>query len=298
MAGKLTLCPTPIGNLNDISLRMLEAISNADLIVAEDTRRTLKILNAFSIGKKPLTSYHEHNKKEKEPILLKKLKDGMNITMVSDAGMPAISDPGAELVNQALKEGIQVSSLPGPCAGIAALTMSGLSTRSFTFDGFLPRRAKNLRREIIESYKTEQRTIILYEAPHRLLDTLKELCEVLGDRNIRICKELTKIHEHVYSFTLPQAVEYFEKNEPLGEYVLLIEGVNKWDLEREMQKRWDSISLLEHLGIYQSKGMTKKEAMKQVAKDRGVSKRKIYDELNILKYKNTLENAINNTDKL
>lgn len=275
MAGKLILCPTPIGNLEDMSMRMLRAISDTDLIAAEDTRTTLKLLNAYEIKKKPLTSYHEHNKKEKGPILIKKMEEGSTVTLVTDAGTPAISDPGADLARQAMEAGIKVISIPGPCACITALTMSGLPTKRFAFDGFLPR-TKKLRREMIDSYKTEQRTVILYESPHHLLNTLQELHETLGDRTISICKELTKIHEKTYLFTLSTAVEYFEENTPKGEYVLLLEGISDEELAKEMKKRWDAMSLLEHLGIYQSQGMTKKDAMKQVAKDRGISKREIY----------------------
>lgn len=278
MAGKLILCPTPIGNLEDMSFRMVRALSHTDLIAAEDTRNTLKLLNAFSIKKIPLTSYHEHNKKEKGPYLLDKLREGLTITLVTDAGTPGISDPGSDLARQAMEEGIKVVSIPGPCACITALTISGLPTKRFAFDGFLPR-AKKPRKEMMESYKMEQRTIILYEAPHRLISTLQELHDALGDRLISICKELTKYHETVFSFTLSTAIEYFEENPPKGEYVVLLKGISDEELASEMKKRWDAISLMEHLGIYQSQGMTKKDAMKQVAKDRGLSKRDIYEAL-------------------
>lgn len=278
MAGKLILCPTPIGNLEDMSFRMVRALSHTDLIAAEDTRNTLKLLNAFTIKKVPLTSYHEHNKKEKEPYLLDKLREGLTITLVTDAGTPGISDPGSDLARQAMEEGIKVESIPGPCACITALTISGLPTRRFAFDGFLPK-TKKLRKEMIESYKMEQRTIILYEAPHHLTSTLQELYDALGDRSISICKELTKYHETVFSFTFSTAIEYFEENPPKGEYVILLKGISDEELAKEMRKRWDAIPLLEHLGIYQSQGMTKKDAMKQVAKDRGLSKRDIYEAL-------------------
>ena len=278
MAGKLTLCPTPIGNLEDMSIRMVRAISDTDLIAAEDTRKTLKLLNAYDIKGIPLTSYHEHNKREKGPILIKKLEEGTNITLVTDAGTPTISDPGEELANLAREAGIKVLSIPGPCACITALTMSGLPTRRFAFDGFLSR-ANKPSKEMIESYRTERRTIILYEAPHHLLSTLKDLYEILGDRAIAICKEISKFHEKTLSFTLSTAIEYFEANTPKGEFVLLLEGISDEELEKEAKKRWDSISLLEHMAMYQSQGMTKKEAMKYVAKDRGISKRDIYQQL-------------------
>lgn len=277
MAGKLYLCATPIGNLEDITLRVLRTLKEVDLIAAEDTRNTIKLLNHFEI-KTPMTSYHEYNKIDKAAYLIDKMCNGLNIALVTDAGTPGISDPGEEIVRQAHQAGIEITSLPGACACITALTLSGLSTRRFAFEAFLPREKKE-RRSILEYLKTETRTIILYEAPHHLLDTLQELFETLGDRNITLCKELTKVHEQTLLFKISTAITYFSENPPKGEFVLVVEGANPLELEAEARKQWDAITLPEHMEIYLSQGKPKKEAMKQVAKDRGISKRDVYQAL-------------------
>lgn len=277
MAGKLYLCATPIGNLEDITFRVLRTLKEADLIAAEDTRNTIKLLNHFEI-KTPMTSYHEYNKIDKAAYLVDKMCNGLNIALVTDAGTPGISDPGEEIVRQAHQAGIEITSLPGACACITALTLSGLSTRRFAFEAFLPREKKE-RKSILESLKTETRTIILYEAPHHLLDTLQELFEALGDRNITLCKELTKIHEQTLLFQISTAIKYFSENPPKGEFVLVVEGANPLELEAEARKQWDCLTLPEHMEIYLSQGLPKKEAMKQVAKDRGISRRDVYQAL-------------------
>lgn len=278
MAGILYLCPTPIGNLKDISERVLETLREADLIAAEDTRNSMKLMNAFDIHV-PMTSYHEYNKTEKAYTLIDKLKEGTNIALISDAGTPGISDPGEVLVKMCHEEGIKVTSLPGPCACITALTLSGLSTRRFAFEGFLPSDKKE-RKEVLEDLKREYRTFIVYEAPHHLKNTLAELKDALGDtRKIAVCRELTKKFEEVLHFDLSSAVEYYEKNDPKGEYVLVIEGLNRSEEKEKIQKNWQEISIEEHMKIYLDAGLDKKEAMKAVAKDRGVSKSEIYNSL-------------------
>lgn len=277
MVGKLFLCATPIGNLDDITLRVLDTLKNVDLIAAEDTRHSIKLLNHFEI-KVPMTSYHEFNKIEKAKILVDKMLQGTNIALITDAGTPGISDPGEELVRQAYEAGIEVTSLPGPAACITALTMSGLSTRRFAFEAFLP--ADKKERAMIRQELTEEtRTIVLYEAPHRLQKTLQELLETLGNRNITLCKELTKRHENTFRTTLEEAISYYEVNEPKGEYVLVIEGKSHLEVIQEQQAQWENISIEEHLQIYLDKGMSKKDAMKAVAKDRGISKREVYQAL-------------------
>ena len=276
MAGILYLCPTPIGNLKDISERVLETLREADLIAAEDTRNSMKLMNAFDIHV-PMTSYHEYNKTEKAYTLIDKLKEGTNIALISDAGTPGISDPGEVLVKMCHEEGIKVTSLPGPCACICALTLSGFSTRRFSFEGFLPSDKKE-RKEVLEDLKKEYRTFIIYEAPHHLKNTLTELKDALGDtRKIAVCRELTKKFEEVLHFDLSSAVEYYEKNDPKGEYVLVIEGLNRSEEKEKIQKNWQVISIEEHMKIYLDAGLDKKEAMKAVAKDRGVSKSEIYN---------------------
>jgi len=278
MAGILYLCPTPIGNLKDISERVLETLREADLIAAEDTRNSMKLMNAFDIHV-PMTSYHEYNKTEKAYTLIDKLKEGTNIALISDAGTPGISDPGEVLVKMCHEEGIKVTSLPGPCACITALTLSGLSTRRFAFEGFLPSDKKE-RKEVLEDLKKEYRTFIIYEAPHHLKNTLVELKDALGDtRKIAVCRELTKKFEEVLHFDLSSAVEYYEKNDPKGEYVLVIEGLNRSEEKEKIQKNWQEMSVEDHMKIYLDAGMDKKEAMKAVAKDRGVSKSEIYNSL-------------------
>ena len=277
MSGTLYLCATPIGNLEDITLRVLRTLQEVDVIAAEDTRNTIKLLNHFEI-KTPMTSYHEYNKVDKAAYLVEQLANGKNIALVTDAGTPAISDPGEELVKQAYAAGIPVTSLPGACACVTALTLSGLSTRRFAFEAFLPS-DKKLRRKILDSLRTETRTVIIYEAPHHLRATLQELFAALGDRRLTICRELTKIHESAMQFTLSEAIYYYEQNAPKGEYVLVIEGRNMADLEQESRDAWAQLSVDEHMQHYLSEGMDRKDAMKQVAKDRGVPKREIYQQL-------------------
>lgn len=274
MSGKLYLCATPIGNLEDITLRVIRTLKEVDLIAAEDTRHSIKLLNHLEI-KTPMTSYHEFNKVEKARYLVEQLRTGTNIALITDAGTPGISDPGEELVRQAYDAEIEVTSLPGACAAITALTLSCLSTRRFSFEAFLPTDKKE-RLRILEELKKDTRTVILYEAPHRLKKTLQELLEALGDRKITIVKELTKKHESIRLMTISSAIEIYRTEEPKGEYVLVLEGQSHKELELQQQEQWGQVSLEEHMKIYQDKGMDKKDAMKAVAKDRGVSKREIY----------------------
>lgn len=281
MAGKLYLCATPIGNLDDITFRVLKTLERVDLIAAEDTRHSIKLLNHFHI-KTPMTSYHEYNKVEKGRYLVKKMKEGIDIALITDAGTPGISDPGEELVRQCCEEGIEVSSLPGPAACITALTMSGLSTRRFCFEAFLPgeREDKKERKRILEELKKETRTIIIYEAPHHLKKTLSDLWETLGDRRAAICRELTKKYETVHHTTLKEAVQFYEKEEPKGEFVLIIEGKAAEEIEEEQKRLWEEMPIEEHIKFYIDQGKDKKEAMKLTARDRRVSKREIYQYLN------------------
>jgi len=276
MSGVLYLCATPIGNLEDITYRVIRTLKEVDLIAAEDTRHSIKLLNHFDI-KTPMTSYHEFNKVDKAKYLVEKLLGGSNIALITDAGTPGISDPGEELVRQAYEAGITVTSLPGACAAITALTISGLPTRRFAFEAFLPTDKKD-RIRILEELKKETRTIILYEAPHRLCKTLYELRDSLGDRKLTIVKELTKKHEMAWQTTIESAIARFEEEDPKGEYVLVIEGCSIEDIEEQEQSRWDAITIAEHMQIYIDRGMDKKEAMKKVAKDRGISKREVYQE--------------------
>ncbi len=277
MAGKLYLCATPIGNLEDITLRVLRVLEEVDLIAAEDTRNSIKLLNHYEI-KTPMTSYHEFNKIEKAYQLVEKLQEGMNIALITDAGTPGISDPGEELVKIAYEAGIEVTSLPGPAACITALTLSGLSTRRFAFEAFLPKDKKE-RKRILEELQKETRTIILYEAPHHLIKTLEELREALGNRRITLCRELTKKYEEGQRTTIDEVLEYYKDKESRGEYVLVLEGKTKEEVEEERKKEWEPLSLEEHMQLYEQKGISHKEAMKLVAKDRGVSKRDIYQAL-------------------
>lgn len=277
MAGKLYLCATPIGNLEDITLRVLRVLEEVDLIAAEDTRNSIKLLNHYEI-KTPMTSYHEFNKIEKAYQLVEKLQEGMNVALITDAGTPGISDPGEELVKIAYEAGIEVTSLPGPAACITALTLSGLSTRRFAFEAFLPKDKKE-RKRILEELQKETRTIILYEAPHHLIKTLEELREALGNRRITLCRELTKKYEEGQRTTIDKVLEYYKDKEPRGEYVLVLEGKTKEEVEEERKKEWETLSLEEHMQLYEQKGISHKEAMKLVAKDRGVSKRDIYQAL-------------------
>ncbi len=277
MAGILYLCATPIGNLKDISFRVLEILKSVDVVAAEDTRNSIKLFNRFEINT-PLTSYHEYNKVEKAVKLIEMLKSGQNIALITDAGTPGISDPGEVLVRMCHEEGITVTSLPGPVACIDALILSGFSTRRFVFEGFLPRE-KNERAEILAEIGKETRTVILYEAPHHLKGTLEDLRVLGDDRNIALCRELTKKYEEISRKTIAEAIEYYKDNEPRGEYVLVIEGLDKAALKEEEQKKWEEMTIEEHMAIYESKGLDNKEAMKMVAKDRGVSKRDIYNYL-------------------
>ena len=276
-SGILYICATPIGNLQDMTYRVTDTLREVDLIAAEDTRNSLKLLNAYDIDT-PMTSYHEHNKYEKAEKLIEILREGRNVALISDAGTPAISDPGEVLVRRCHEEGITVTSLPGACACITALTLSGLSTRRFVFEGFLPYDKKE-KTEVLEALKDETRTIVMYEAPHHLIRTLKSLRETLGDRRISLCRELTKKFENVTRTTLDEALAGYEIEEPRGEYVLVIEGRHREDIQSEKQARWEDISLDEHMDIYVSQGLDRKEAMKKVAADRGVSKRDIYNAL-------------------
>ena len=273
----LYICATPIGNLGDITNRVLETLNEVDLIAAEDTRNSIKLLNHFNI-KTPMTSYHEFNKYDKADELIIKLREGKNIALITDAGTPAISDPGEVLVKKCHEEGIPVTSLPGACACITALTLSGISTRRFAFEAFLPSDKKE-RKTILNELENETRTIIIYEAPHHLLDTLKELLDVLGDRNITLCKELTKRFESINRTTLASSVLYYSANTPKGEFVIVIEGKSHEDIIKEKQASFENMTIEEHLKSYTDKGIDKKEAMKLVAKDRGVSKRDIYNSL-------------------
>ncbi|AYA98811.1 16S rRNA (cytidine(1402)-2'-O)-methyltransferase [Lachnoanaerobaculum umeaense] len=279
MTGKIYLVATPIGNLSDMSIRAIDTLKNADIIACEDTRNTIRLLNYFEI-KGHLTSYHEYNKIDKAYELCEKVKEGKSIAFVSDAGMPAISDPGYELVDIAYKEGLEVTIIPGASAVVSALAISGISSRRFSFEGFLPV-DKNEKKEILAELVNESRTIILYEAPHRLLKTLKEILEYIGDRNIAIVRELTKLHEEVLRGRLTNIIADYESEKVAirGEYVLVIEGKSLLEKRCERQKSFEEISIREHYEKYIYDGMDKKEAMKAVAKDRGIQKRDVYKEL-------------------
>lgn len=277
MAGKLYLCATPIGNLEDITFRVIRTLKEVDLIGAEDTRNSIKLLNHFEI-KTPMTSYHEFNKYDKAKQLVKMMLEGKNIAIITDAGTPGISDPGEELVKQCYEAGIEVTSLPGAAACITALTMSGQKTRRFCFEAFLPKDKKE-KAKVLEQLEKETRTIILYEAPHRLVKTLKELQETLGNRKITVCRELTKKYEEAFMCTIEEVIEKYSEKEPKGEYVLVIEGKPEAELEEEKRQQWESMTVAEHVDFYIAQGNDKKEAMKLAAKDRGVSKRDIYNEL-------------------
>ena len=277
MAGTLYLCATPIGNLEDMTLRAIRILKEVDLIAAEDTRNSIKLLNHFEI-KTPMTSYHEYNKIEKGHKLVEKLLSGEDIALITDAGTPGISDPGEELVQMCREAGVSVTAVPGAAACITALTISGLSTRRFAFEAFLPTDKKE-RQAVLKELQEETRTIVLYEAPHRLVKTLGVLKDTLGNRNIRVCRELTKRHETVYEATLEEALAYYETNEPKGECVLVIEGKSREEIREEEQARWGEMSLNEHMAYYEKQGIDRKEAMKCVAKDRGVSKRDVYKAL-------------------
>ena len=277
MAGMLYLCATPIGNLKDITERVINTLSEVDIIAAEDTRNSIKLLNHYGI-KTPMTSYHEYNRYDKAKELIRKLMEGRDIALITDAGTPGISDPGEVFVGMCNDAGIRVTSLPGPCALITALTMSGLKTKRFCFEGFLPADKKE-RREILKELLQETRTIIIYEAPHHLRKTLTELKDTLGNRKMALCRELTKQFEEVLHFTVDEALEYYSVNEPRGEYVLCIEGRDMEELRLKEQESWQELTIEEHMKLYEDKGLDRKECMKKVAKDRGISKREVYDAL-------------------
>ncbi|MDO5344165.1 MAG: 16S rRNA (cytidine(1402)-2'-O)-methyltransferase [Lachnospiraceae bacterium] len=274
MQGKLYLCATPIGNLEDMTFRAVRILQEADLIAAEDTRNSIKLLNHFEI-KTPMTSYHEYNKIEKAHYLIRQMQEGKNVALITDAGTPGISDPGEELVRLAYEAGISVTSLPGACACVTALTLSGLPTRRFCFEAFLPSDKKE-RQEILEELRCETRTVILYEAPHRLRRTLQELLDTLGDRRITLCRELTKRHETAFVSTLQGALEAYRDQEPKGECVIVMEGRSRREMKEEEQKSWEETELQAHMELYLNQGMDQKEAMKAVARDRGISKRDVY----------------------
>lgn len=277
-AGMLYLCATPIGNLEDVTMRVRRILEEADLIAAEDTRQSVKLLNHYGIHT-PLISYHEHNKRERTPALVQRMLAGECVALVTDAGTPAISDPGEDLVRACYEAGVPVTSLPGPSAVITALTLSGMSARRFTFEGFLPMEKKE-RKAVLERFAETTCTTIFYEAPHRLRKTLALLAETVGgDRSIAICKELTKKHEATLHFTLEEAIAFFEKQEPRGEFALVVEGMDNREQRQKREQQWKEMPLEEHMKLYLDQGKTKKEAMKEVAKDRGVSKRDVYAKL-------------------
>lgn len=278
MAGTLYLCATPIGNLQDMTPRVEETLRNVDLIAAEDTRNSIRLLNHFQIHT-PMTSYHEYNKVEKAHELIARLQAGADVALITDAGTPAISDPGEVLVRLCQEAGVPVTSLPGPAACITALTLSGLPTRRFCFEGFLPFDDKKEKNAVLEELREESRTIILYEAPHHLVRTLACLYEALGNRRITLCRELTKKFETVFPTTLDEALEYYKANSPRGEYVLVVEGKSRREKEKEREASFAQIPLEEHMDSYTSRGIDRKEAMKCVAKDRGISKREVYQQL-------------------
>ena len=274
-AGILTLVATPIGNLGDFSPRAIEVLKSADLIAAEDTRNTLKLLNHFEI-RTPMTAYHEYDRFDKADELVEQLLAGKNVACVTDAGMPGISDPGEVLTAKCIEAGITVTCVPGPSAGITALVLSGLPTRRYRFEGFLPSDKKE-REAVLADVKNDSATLIFYEAPHRLEKTLEVLCEALGDRRTAIVKELTKLHENVLRTSLSEALRHFQEEEPRGEFVIVVEGRSFEEKEKEKEASWQSLSIEEHLRMYEEQGMDRKEAMKRAAKDRGVGKREIYD---------------------
>ncbi len=277
MQGMLYLCATPIGNLGDMTPRVIETLREVDLIAAEDTRNSIKLLNHFEI-RTSMTSYHEYNKVEKADYLVEQMRQGKNVALITDAGTPAVSDPGEVLVAKCHEAGIKVTSLPGAAACITALTLSGLSTRRFCFEAFLPADKKE-KTAVLEELREESRTIILYEAPHHLVRTLEELLEALGSRRLTLCRELTKKFETVLPTTIADALVLYETEEPRGEYVLVIEGKSLAQKKEERQAAWQSMSIEEHMAYYEKEGIDEKNAMKQVAKDRGVSKREIYQYL-------------------
>lgn len=279
MSGTLYLCATPIGNLEDITYRCVRILNEVDLIAAEDTRRTLGLLNHLGI-EKPLTSYYEHNKAEKGPYLINKLSEGCNIALVSDAGTPAICDPGEDLVALCIKAGIKVVSIPGPVAAVNALVGSGLSTIKFVFEGFISTNKKN-RLELFENLKNETRTMIFYEAPHKLQATLEDMYKHWGNRRITLCHELTKVHEEYIRLTLSEAVNYYSETPPKGEFVLIVEGKSADELAEEAREAWEAMTIHQHFDMHVANGMNEKDAIKQVAKERGLRKQDVYKEIKI-----------------
>lgn len=275
--GILYLCATPIGNLSDITQRVIDTLREVDIIAAEDTRNSIRLLNHFGI-RTPMTSYHEYNRYDKAAELIDRLREGKDIALITDAGTPGISDPGEVFVGMCHDAGIRVTSLPGACALITALTVSGLKTRRFCFEAFLPSDKKE-RKEVLDELKDETRTVIVYEAPHHLKKTLEELRTALGNRRIALCRELTKQFEEVLRFTVDEAIEYYKSNEPRGEYVLVIEGRDRQELKQEEARTWLDMPLEDHMKLYEAEGLDRKECMKRVAKDRGMSKREIYNML-------------------
>lgn len=267
--GKLYICPTPIGNLEDITLRTLRILGEVDIIAAEDTRHSIKLLNHYEI-KKPLTSYHEHNIREKGPELIEKLNEGLSIALISDAGMPGISDPGQDLIRLAIEEGIPVVGLPGPTASILALVVSGLNTDKFVFEGFLSSKKRDRIKEL-EGLKEERRTIIFYESPHRILNFLRDCLEVLGDRKIALGRELTKHYEEVFRGTISESIEKFQNIPIKGEFVIIMEGN---PLEEEIVQ----VDILESLKSYMEQGLSKKEAIKKLSLEKNIPKNQVYSE--------------------
>lgn len=279
MSGKLYLCATPIGNLDDMTFRVLETLKSVDIIAAEDTRNSIRLLNRFEIHT-PMTSYHEYNKIDKAYYLIDQMKNDKNVALITDAGTPAISDPGEDLVRLCMEAGIEVTSLPGPAACITALTLSGLPTRRFCFEGFLPGQDdKKQRKRILEDLAGESRTMVIYEAPHHLKVLIKDLYETLGDRRITVCRELTKKFEDIHPMTLLQAIDFYNENDPRGEYVIVVEGVSFEEKSRASQEAWCEKSISEHMKIYEDKGLSHMDAMKKVAADRGIGKRDVYRQL-------------------
>ena len=276
-SGTLYLCATPIGNLEDMTFRAVRVLKEADLLAAEDTSTSIRLLNHFDIHT-PMTSYHEYNRIEKGHHLVSLLLEGKNIALITDAGTPGISDPGEDLVRMCRDAGIPVTSVPGACACVNALIISGRPTRRFCFEAFLPADKKD-RRRVLQEIQEETRTTVIYEAPHRLRKTLQELLEVLGDRRLSICRELTKKFETVMETTLEDAVRFYGEQEPRGEYVLVLEGRSHASIDEEERSRFENMSVQEHVEMYEEQGLNRKDAMKQAAKDRGVSKRDIYRSL-------------------
>jgi len=269
------VCPTPIGNLEDITLRVLRVLEEVDLIAAEDTRHTIKLLNHFNI-RKPLTSYHEHNKREKGKVLIEKLLNGESIALVSDAGMPGISDPGEDLISLAIEEGVEVTALPGPTASILALVLSGLPTGKFVFEGFLPSSKKD-RREALQNIMNEERTIILYESPYRVKALLQDMLDVFGERDIAVCRELTKKYEEVFRGSIGEAIDKFTQEDPKGEFIVIVKGSDKIE-DCSQEEEYNEMSIRDHLLKYIDEGMSKKDAVKKVADERGLSKNEVYKE--------------------